>query len=193
MKSKTGIVLLSLYLKFSILFMILISLAKFGKAGIVVSILITILLNLFFLISSALSIINCIFLLKENQLAQLRKNMIKVKFGAVIYFIITFILWTFIAIVALMGSRGLVIFTPIPILFAIPIIDTFVSAVATSVYGIGFTLGLRRNKMITTGKMIAFVIFQFFFVLDVIFTIALLFNKNYKQSKAAEKIQAQEN
>jgi hypothetical protein len=139
-------------------------------------------LLLFFLVISG--IFNVIFavinifitfkLYKNNEYNSLRKNMKSTKLGAIPYFIINFIFYFLLFALFFAASRGIMIVTPIPLLFLVPIAFTYLSVLSTSFYGIGFIVILYKAKKLKIGKLIFHILLQLCFVLDVVDTLILL-------------------
>lgn len=121
-----------------------------------------------------INIINTLRLFKNGEYNSLRKRMKVLKFGTIPYFIINFVLYFLLFMLFFAASRGFFILTPMPLLFLIPTFFTYLTVVLTSVYGIGFVAILKRERRITTGKLIIHILLQLCFVLDIIDTIVLV-------------------
>lgn len=134
------------------------------------------------IIFTVMNIKNAFWLYVNGKFNNLKKYMTLQKLVAIPYFILNFIFCLLIAIAALGGSRGLIVFTPIPILFLIPIFFTFVTVVCTSIYGIFFIGALLKENRIEFGKALIHIIFQICFVLDVVDTIVLIINYRVKKN-----------
>lgn len=119
-------------------------------------------------------------LYKNNEYNSLRKYMKRLKLGAVPYFILNFVLYFFLFTLFFAASRGIFIFTPIPLFFLVPIFFTYLSVLLTSCYGIGFAAILNKEKNLGSGKMIIHVLLQICFVLDVLSTIILIIKYKYE-------------
>lgn len=134
------------------------------------------------IIFTAMNIKNAFRLYLNRNFNGLKKYMALQKLVAIPYFLLNFIFCLLIAIAVLGGSRGLIIFTPIPILFLIPIFLTFITVVCTSIYGIFFIGVLLKENRIEFGKALIHIIFQICFVLDVVDTIVLIIKYRVKNN-----------
>ncbi|AQS08742.1 hypothetical protein CLOBY_08520 [Clostridium saccharobutylicum] len=126
------------------------------------------------IIFAAKNTINSCKLCKNRDYNSLRKCMKILKFGAIPYFILDFAMHFLIFLFLFAASRRTMIFTPIPLLFFIPICFTYPTVVFTSLYGIGFVVSISRDKKLSKKKFIFHVLLQLCFILDVISTISLL-------------------
>jgi hypothetical protein len=115
----------------------------------------------------------------------LRKYMKRLKFGAIPYFILNFLFYLLLFLFFFAASRGIVVFTPLPLFFLIPIFFTYLSVLFTSPYAIGFIVALRNEDKMKIGKLVIHILMQLCFVLDVIDTIVLL--KKYKTQQVLNK------
>lgn len=115
--------------------------------------------------------------------------MSRLKLGAVPYFILNFLFCAGLAFLVVASSRGFIIFSPIPILFVIPIFLTYGTVVSTSIYGIFYIASLLKEGKITIGKAILHILLQICFVLDIVDTLVLLIiyrvKKNVKEKNEA--------
>lgn len=134
------------------------------------------------------NIINTYRLYKNKEFNNLRKCMKILKFGSIPYFVVNFLIYSLLFLLFFAASRGIIIFTPIPIIFIIPILFTYVTTVFTSCYGIGFVAMIKKEAKMGTGKLILHVLLQLCFILDVLDTIILLMK--YKRIK--QNIEAQD-
>lgn len=181
-------ILITLYLKIITFVLVLFFLVAFSvipdkELGNVLSLLTVILwggANLAFVIAAVFALIDCVRLYKAGQLGLLRSNTRNIKFGAIPYFVLNFLLWIFITLVMIMASRGLFIFTPIPFLLVLPVIDSFFCVLVTSIYSIGFTVGLKRFGLMSGGAAAGLVVMQLMFVLDEVAAAVLIATKRYK-------------
>ncbi|WP_066501295.1 DUF6652 family protein [Abyssisolibacter fermentans] len=130
--------------------------------------------NILNMIFAVKNIINTCRFYKNREYNSLRKHMKTLKLGIIPYFILNFIIYFLIFMIFFTASRGIIIFSPIPLLFLIPIFFTYLIVLFTSCYGIGFVLILGREKKIKRGMQIIHFLLQMCFVLDVIDTIILL-------------------
>lgn len=136
--------------------------------------------GIFNFIIAIANIINSITLFRNSDDVSLRQNMKTLKFGLIPYFFINFILYLFIFLILFAASRGIIIFSPIPLFFIIPIIFTYLAVLFTSFYGIGYVLILGKENRIKSNGLVIHVLLQLCFVLDVISTVILL--AKYKNS-----------
>lgn len=113
-------------------------------------------------------------LYKNREYNSLRKHMKMLKLGTIPYFALNFIIYFLLFMLFFAASRGLIIFTPIPLLFLLPIFFTYITVLFTSCYGIGFAVIINKEKNLKSGKLIIYVLLQLCFILDVISTIILL-------------------
>ena len=126
------------------------------------------------LILAIINIINTCSLYKNKDYNSLRKSMKTLKLGMIPYFILNFLFYLLLALLFFAASRGMIIFTPIPILLLVPVFFTYLTVLFTSCYGMGFIAIINKENRINSGKMIIHILFQLCFVLDVISTIILL-------------------
>lgn len=126
------------------------------------------------IIFGVINIINTYKLCKDNEYNSLRKYMKVLKFGAVPYFIINFIVYFFIFFIFLAASRGIILFTPIPLIFIGIIFFTYLAVIFTSSYGIDFLVIVKKEKIIKTGSLVIHILLQLCFVLDVVDTLIIL-------------------
>ncbi|GFP77006.1 DUF6652 family protein [Clostridium fungisolvens] len=135
------------------------------------------------IVFAGINTVNSFILFKNSDYNSMRKNMKALKFGVIPYFVINFIIYGLLFLLFFAASRGLILFTPIPFLFLIPVFFAYLTVIFTSSYGLGFSLILYKEKMISTGKLVLHIILQLCFVLDVLDTIILLAkNKTVKIS-----------
>ncbi|GFZ30844.1 hypothetical protein CSC2_13700 [Clostridium zeae] len=130
--------------------------------------------EIFNIIFAGINTVNSFILLKNSDYDSMRKNMKALKFGVIPYFVINFIIYVLLFLLFFAASRGFILFTPIPLLFLIPVFFAYLTVIFTSSYGIGFSLILYKEKRVKTGKLILHIILQLCFVLDVIDTVILL-------------------
>lgn len=97
---------------------------------------------------------------KNNDYNSMRKNMKTLKFGIIPYFVINFIIYLLLFLLFFVASRGIILVTPIPLIFLIPIAFTYFTVIFTSTYGIGFSLILYKEKRLRAGKLILHIILQ---------------------------------
>lgn len=128
---------------------------------------------------------NAYRLYKNRESITLRKYIKTLKLGAIPYFILNFVIYLLLFMLFFAASRGILIFTPIPLFFLIPTFFTYLAVLFTSPYAIGFVAVLRNENKMKTGKLIMHIILQLCFVLDVIDTIALL--RKYKTQQILDE------
>lgn len=166
--------LVMLYINFICLFIEFIALMRANitilKCFFILSIA-TFLVIMFLLIKNAKKAVNLGINLEYDVL---RKSMKSIKLGMTPVCILDFLLFCLLCLLLFVASRGLILFTPVPIFLGIPIFFVYVTIVLTSSYGIAFVVTLRRQNTITTGKLILYIILQLCFVLDIIATIVLI-------------------
>lgn len=93
---------------------------------------------------------------------------------------LNFLLWIVITFVLIMGSRRLAIFTPIPLLLLLSVIASFLCVLVTSIYSIGFTVGLKRFGRMSGGAAAGLIVMQVMFMLDMVAAAVLIATKRYK-------------
>ncbi len=150
------------------------------KSLLIAAVVITLILNS---ILAVKNIINTYRLYKERQYNLLRKHMKVIKLGMIPYFIINFIIYILLFMLFFAASRGLIIFSPIPLLFIVPVFFTYLSMLFTSCYGIGFAAIVNSEKNLGNLKFIIHILFQLCFVLDVVSTIILLLKYKIKPAE----------
>jgi len=103
------------------------------------------------------------YLLVNNDNDKLKKNAELVKFGAIPFWIINFIILALITFAAVMGTRGiLMFFVPIPILVS------YIIFLGTSIFSISYIRLLYKEKVIVFKQMVIYIILQLIFCLDVV-------------------------
>ena len=126
------------------------------------------------LVLSLLHLAKAVRHLANGEAAPLRQGMRAMKLGSIPYFLLNFLYFILLAIVLLMGTRGLVIMTPIPLLFGVVVGMTYLVMLGNSVYGVCYVFHLRNQSRITNGKAVLHIILHGIFVLDILDTIILL-------------------
>lgn len=137
------------------------------------------------IVFAAINIKNTYKLYRNNESAYLRKFMKVLKLGAIPYFMLNFILYLLLFMLFFAASRGIIMFSPIPLMFLIPVFFTYLSVLFTSLYGMGFAFAMQKEQKMKTGKLIIHILLQLCFVLDVLDTLILL--KNYKIEQVVNK------
>jgi hypothetical protein len=144
------------------------------------------------IISGVLSVVfaivnikNAYQLYKNRDSITLRKYMKRLKFGAIPYFILNFVFYLLLFLLFFAASRGIIIFSPIPLFFLIPTFFTYLAVLFTSPYAIAFVAVLRNEGKMKTRNLIMHILLQLCFVLDVVDTIVLL--KKYKTQQALDR------
>ena len=133
-----------------------------------------------FLTAAVINTVQAVRLAARNDAIELRKRMKLLKMGAVPYFLLNFILAGALFLVFFAASHGFGIF-----LVPLPFFLTWVAAVATSVYGIGFITVLNRSGSYDGGRLTLHIIMQFSLVLDVVSTFILLRKSRDARSQPA--------
>lgn len=128
---------------------------------------------------------NAYRLYKNRESITLRKYMKTLKFGAIPYFVLNFVIYLLLFLLFFAASRGIIIFSPIPLFFLIPTFFTYLAVLYTSPYAIGFVAVLRNEGKMKTGKLVIHVLLQLCFVLDVVDAIVLL--KKYKTQQILDE------
>ena len=77
--------------------------------------------EIFNIVFAGINTASSFILLKNSDYNSMRKNMKALKFGVIPYFVINFIIYSLLFLLFFAGSRGLIVFTPIPLLFLIPV------------------------------------------------------------------------
>ena len=126
------------------------------------------------------NVINTCGLYKRGEYNSLRKHMKVLKLGTIPYFVLNFILYFLLCLLFFAASRGLIIFTPIPLLLLLPIFFTYLTVLFTSCYGIGLIAIISKENSSKRGNLIVHVLLQLCFVLDVVSTIILLIKYKVK-------------
>ena len=147
----------------------------------IIAMVISLILNVIF---AVINIINTIRLYKNREYNSMRTYMKVLKLGSIPYFVLNFIIYFLLFMLFFAASRGLIMFTPTPLLFLIPIFFTYLNVLFTSFYGLGFIATISKEKKLSKGKMLIHVLLQLCFVLDVISTIILL--REYKVDKQTD-------
>jgi hypothetical protein len=115
------------------------------------------------------------YLLINNDTDKLKKNAELVKFGAIPFWIINFIILALITIAAVMGTRGiLMFFVPIPIFLS------YIIFLGTSIFSISYIRLLYKEKVIVFKQMVIYIILQLIFCLDII---GIIYLKNKYKNK----------
>lgn len=150
-----------------------------------------IILIIFMVISGAFNImfaiinfVNTYKLYKRNEFDYLRKYMKAIKLGAIPYFILNFIFFVLLFLLFAAATRGIMLVTPMPLLFLLPIFFTYLSVIFTSSYGIGYTAILYKEQKLKSGKLVIHILLQLCFVMDVLDTIVLL--RKYKVNMVSQ-------
>jgi hypothetical protein len=130
--------------------------------------------GIFNIIFAGINGVNSFTLFKNNDYNSMRKSMKTLKFGAIPYFAINFIIYFLLSLLFFAASRGIILFSPIPLLFVIPVFFAYLTVISTATYGLGFSLILYKEKRLRTGILVLHMILQLCFVLDVIDTVILL-------------------
>lgn len=125
-------------------------------------------------IFAIINVVNTCLLYKNKEYNSLRKSMKTLKLGTIPYFILNFIFYFLLAVLFFMASRGIIIFTPVPLLLILPVFFTYLTVLFTSCYGIGFIAIAYKEKKLDGVKLIIHVLCQICFILDVVSTIILL-------------------
>lgn len=127
-------------------------------------------------------IIDAIRLFRNEDYNLLRANMKILKYSLIPYFIINFGINAIVFIIFLGASRGLLIFTPIPLLFGALIIFAYISVLFSSSYSVLFILLNLKRKKIKIGKTVLFIWMQLCFVIDVLGVMIMLIK--FKKEKS---------
>jgi hypothetical protein len=139
-----------------------------------------ILLVSWFVIFLILSIRNIIYtnkLLKRSEIDKLKKLTEFIKFGAIPFWIINFILLSLFTIAIVMGTRGIGI-----VIIPVPILITYIILLGTSIFSIPYIKLLYRIKKIGFKQMVIHIILQLCFVWDVIGILYLKINNKKENS-----------
>lgn len=173
--------LISLYINLFVIILLLVSLLKFGlikndignliKYLLIAGVIISCIFNAIFALKNVLKAYQ---LYKNKECNSLRKHMKALKFGVIPYFVLNFVIYLFLFAILFVGSRGIMIVTPIPLIFLFPIFFTYLIVVFTSSYGICFAVINSKEKGLSKMKLVLYTLLQLCFVLDVISTVILL-------------------
>ena len=125
-------------------------------------------------------LMDTIALVKNKNKNLLMRQMKRIKYFSIPYFIFNFILLGSLLFIAVVVTRGALIIL-VPISFML----TYVVLIPTSFYGIGFLLVLFTEGKISIKKFVLYIILHFCFVLDIVSTILLV--KNYGKFVLSEK------
>jgi hypothetical protein len=117
---------------------------------------------------------NALTLLKNGDGNGLRLGMKRMKLASIPYFILNFLYFTVLALIGFAASKGLIIFTPIPLVFVLVIFLTYVVMLLTSTYGFVYLFYLKKTEGMKTVPFIVHFIMQLIFVLDIIDTVLVL-------------------
>ncbi len=140
--------------------------------------------GIFNMVLGILNIWSAFQLYRKKEYTVVRKRMKVLKLGSIPFFIINFLVYFLLFILFVAASRGILLFTPIPLFFTVFIFFTYLIVIFTSSYGIGFLAIVKREKKINTGSFVIHILLQLCFVLDVFDTIILLFK--YKKDLASD-------
>lgn len=132
------------------------------------------------IVLTAKNIINSYLYYKNRDYNDLRRYMKILKFGTIPYLIVNFVFNLLIFLLFFAASRGLIVFSPIPMFFLIPISLTYLTVLFTSCYGIGLIIYLWKDTSMLRMPIIH-VLMQVCFILDVVDTIILLMKYNIKE------------
>jgi hypothetical protein len=77
--------------------------------------------GIFNIIFAGINAVNSFILFKNNDYNSMRKNMKTLKFGVIPYFVINFTMYLLLFLLFFAASRGIILITPIPLLFLIPV------------------------------------------------------------------------
>lgn len=185
-KVKNGLLLPLLYLRLPwmplILFCTVLVLGEWknAKLYLVLSILTAVVANLFFWGSVVTSVLRHIRLFRMGDAPELRKRMTGTKFGAIPYFILNFALWFLFTFLFFAASRGTIIFTPLPLLFLLPVVDCIFCVAATSIPAIAYALTLKKQGKLTSGKTVGFILALLIFVADLIIVAMMAYQKQLR-------------
>lgn len=113
-------------------------------------------------------------LYKAGDAVGLRRGMKRMKLACIPYFIVNFIYFAVLALLAFAVSRGFVIFTPIPLIFGLVMIFTYIIMVFTSIYSLVYLALLKKTENMKWVFFILHIILQIVFVFDILDTIILL-------------------
>jgi len=142
-----------------------------------ISAALSILLAIVIVILLIFSVFQSIKLFHKNETEELRKQMKRIKFSMIPFYVINFGVFTFFFMLLFAASRGIIIFTPFMIPFLLQIGFTYLTVVGTSSYGMLFAYSNYKNNLTKLDKSILLVILQLLFVLDIVATIILLKDK----------------
>lgn len=117
---------------------------------------------------------NALTLLNKGDGNGLRLGMKRMKLASIPYFILNFIYFAIIALIGLAATRGIIIFTPIPLVFVLVIFLTYVVMLFTSTYGFAYLVYLKKTEGMKTVPFVIHFCMQLIFVLDIIGTALLL-------------------
>lgn len=179
--------LLGLYINLFIIILLLASLlgglTKNDKGNLIIYLLIAggIISGISNAVFAVKNAINACKLYKNREYNSMRKYMKVLKLGAIPYFILNFLLNFFLFSILVLGSRGILLVTPMPLLFLFPIFFTYLTVVFTSSYGIGFAAIVNKEKGLKKRKLVFRILLQSCFILDVLSTIILLIKYKVKE------------
>jgi hypothetical protein len=111
---------------------------------------------------------------KANDADGLRRGMKQMKLASIPYFVVNFIYFAALALLAMVASRGIVLFTPIPLIFVLVMLFTYVIMSFTSIYGIVYLIWLKKSGETKLATMVVHIVMQLVFVLDILNTVFLL-------------------
>lgn len=129
---------------------------------------------------------SALLLFQVGDAFHLRRQMRTLKMGSIPYFVLNFILYVLLALLIIAASRGLVIFTPIPLMFIIPVLFTYLSLLFTSPYGIAYAATVHREGKMSAVGLAFHILLQLCFVLDVVDTAVLLMKHKIRPSDSRE-------
>jgi len=136
-----------------------------------------------FLVIGIFNIVSAAGLFKIGNYDKIRSEMMKLKLGSIPFFLAEYIIFAFVAVTF---SLLAVFFfwtiggpVALMIMVALAAIILYAAVLISSAYGIAFVSLLRKEKVISTGLLIFYIVLQLIPVADIVVTIVLL--SNYKK------------
>ena len=138
---------------------------------------------LIFLVAGIFNMVSAVQLFRSGSYNKLRSEMMKLKLGAIPFFVAEYVIFAFIAVSfsllavfffwTVVGPFALIL------MVIIAAVILYVAVLVSSIYGIAFVCLLRKEKTISTGLLLLFLALQIIPIADIIVTIVLL--STYKE------------
>jgi len=118
-------------------------------------------------------------LFHSNKLIELSKRMKTSKLGLIPFYILNYVFYVFLFLLSFAVSRGFILFHPLMIIFIFASIYTYAIVVLTSYDGIALINIYYKNNVVSKNMFLIITGMQLLFVVDVLATLLILFNKDF--------------